>query len=62
MFTTGQWIFAGIFVVVFAFFITRAYRRDTGLHKRNYSGVQWVALVFALFVILLFVIKYLLRN
>ncbi|MDC6352475.1 hypothetical protein PP178_13020 [Zeaxanthinibacter sp. PT1] len=61
MFSTGQWIFAAVFVVVFTIFIILSYKKDRNLHRKNYKGVIWVGLVFITFIILLFIIKQLLR-
>lgn len=62
MFSTGQIIFACIFAVSFVMILFYAYRKDKRLHLKNYSGVKWVALVFFFFIILLFVLKYFLKN
>lgn len=61
MFTTGQLIFAAIFIVVFAVFLVRAYGKDRRLHQKNYKGVIWIGVIFILFIIILFVLKQLLR-
>ncbi|TDQ29181.1 hypothetical protein [Zeaxanthinibacter enoshimensis] len=61
MFSTGQWIFAAVFVVVFTIFIILSYKKDRNLHRKNYKGVIWVGIVFITFIILLFIIKQLLR-
>lgn len=62
MFSTGQWIFAGFFLIVFTYIIIKSYKKDRKLHERNYKGVIWVGTVFVIFVILLFLIKQLLSN
>jgi cytochrome bd-type quinol oxidase subunit 1 len=62
MFSTGQWVFAGLFLLFFIIVLIRAYGRDRKLHARNYKGVLWVGIVFVIFVLLLFLIKYLLRD
>jgi len=62
MFSTGQWLFAGLFLIVFILVLIRSYRKDQKLHQKNYKGVIWVGAAFVIFVILLFVIKYLLRD
>jgi hypothetical protein len=62
MFSTGQTIFALLFVVVFIIIIASIYRKDKTLHKKNYKGVKWVLLTFIGFIIFLFIIKYLLKN
>ncbi|MEY8021283.1 hypothetical protein AB8P51_10650 [Muriicola sp. SD30] len=62
MFSTGQLIFAALFVVFFTVVIVFSYRKDKKLHNKNYKGVKWVGIVFILFIIFLFTIKYLLKN
>jgi putative Ca2+/H+ antiporter (TMEM165/GDT1 family) len=62
MFSTGQWVFAALFLIFFIWVLIRAYSRDKKLHARNYKGVLWVGIVFVVFVILLFFIKYMLRK
>lgn len=62
MFSTGQLIFAALFVVVFTVVIILMYKKDKKLHKRSYKGVQWIGFFFITFVIILFAIKYLLKN
>jgi len=62
MFSTGQMIFAGLFIVVFSAIIILTYRRDKNLHSKAYSGVKWIGITFIIFIIILFFIKYLLKN
>ena len=62
MFSTGQLIFAIFFVIAFAFVIFWTYKKDRSLHKKNYKGVKWVGIVFVIFVLVLFLIKYLLKS
>ena len=62
MFSKGQVIFAILFIIGFFFLIVRSYRKDSNFHRRNFKGVRWVALSFVAFVIILFVIKYVLKN
>lgn len=62
MFSKGQLIFAVLFLIAFIFFIVRAYKKDSNLHKRNFKGVGWIGLAFFTFIIILFVIKYILKN
>lgn len=62
MFTPGKLIFAIFFVVTFTFVITLAYKKDKKLHLKNYKGVIWVLFTFIIFVIFLFLFKYLLKN
>ncbi len=61
MFSTGQLIFAALFALGFITIIIVSYKKDKKLHLKNYKGVKWVALTFVIFLILLFVIKYLLK-
>nr|WP_297792322.1 hypothetical protein [uncultured Eudoraea sp.] len=62
MFSTGQLIFAVVFILLFTLILILAYRKDKKLHIKNYKGVKWVGIVFILFVIILFVIKDILKN
>lgn len=62
MFSTGQLIFAVLFVVVFIGFLIISYRKDKKMHRRNYKGVKWVMISFVIFIIFLFMIKYFLKN
>ncbi|SDM96685.1 hypothetical protein SAMN04488514_11834 [Kriegella aquimaris] len=62
MFSKGQMIFAGLFVIVFAVAIFFTYRKDKKLHAKNYKGAVWVAVAFFIFIGILFFIKYALKN
>ena len=62
MFSKGQVIFAILFIIGFIFLIVKAYRKDKYFHRKNFKGVRWVALSFVAFVIILFIIKYVLKN
>lgn len=62
MFSTGQLIFAGLFVIVFSVIIILSYKKDKKLHLKNFKGVKWVGIFFIIFLIILFYIKYLLKN
>ena len=62
MFSTGQLFFAALFAVGFIIVIIFSYKKDKKLHLQNYKGVKWVAITFAIFLLFLFVIKYLLKN
>lgn len=57
MFTTGQWIFAAIFFVVFVAIIIFSYRKDLKLHRKYYKGSLYILVGFILFVLLLFAVK-----
>jgi uncharacterized membrane protein YoaK (UPF0700 family) len=62
MFSTGQLIFAALFFIAFVVIIAFSYRKDKKLHKKNYKGVIWILLSFIIFIIILFIIKYYLKN
>ncbi len=62
MFTTGQWVFAGFFVVVFIIAMIYVYRRDLALHKKYYKGSYWILLAFLGFIGILFFIKYFVKE
>ncbi len=62
MFSTGQIVFAILFIVAFSIIMVLSYRKDKRLHQKNYKGVKWVAISFVVFVIVLFLLKVLLKN
>lgn len=62
MFSTGQIVFAALFAVTFFIIIVLMYKKDLKLHQKNYKGVKWVGIFFIIFIIILFCIKYLLKN
>lgn len=62
MFSTGQITFAALFAVTFFIIIVLMYKKDLKLHQKNYKDVKWVGIFFILFLIILFCIKYLLKN
>lgn len=57
MFSTGQLIFAGLFLIAFVIIMIISYRKDTRLHKKYYKGSIYVLIGFILFILLLFFIK-----
>ncbi|MFV8226742.1 hypothetical protein [Christiangramia aquimixticola] len=57
MFSTGQWIFAGFFVIAFVLVMIFSYRKDLKLHRKYYKGSLYVLLGFIIFIALLFLIK-----
>ncbi|MDR6300531.1 hypothetical protein [Mesonia maritima] len=57
MFTDGQYIFAGFFVVLFIAIMIFSYRKDLKLHKKYYRGSLFILAGFLLFVAILFLIK-----
>nr|WP_247656580.1 hypothetical protein [Maribacter sp. MMG018] len=62
MFSTGQIVFAILFIVSFFFIIVFTYKKDLKLHKKNYKGVKWVGIFFIIFIITLFCIKYFFKK
>lgn len=62
MFTKGQWIFAAFFFIGFVILTAFSYRKDKVLHAKYYKGSKWVLVGFLLFVLLLFAIKFLLKE
>ena len=62
MFSTGQWIFAGIFFLVFVAIIIFSYRKDLKIHRKYYKGSLYVLLGFIFFVVLLFLVKFYLTD
>jgi Mn2+/Fe2+ NRAMP family transporter len=62
MFSTGQIVFALLFIIAFAIVMVFAYKKDLKLHNKNYKGVKWVGLFFILFLIILVGLKQFLRN
>ena len=62
MFSTGQLIFAGLFVIVFVIVMIYSYRKDLRLHKKYYKGSLFVLFGFIVFILLLFFIKTRLNN
>ena len=57
MFTQGQWIFAGFFLVSFIIAAVYFYRKDAALHQKFYKGSYKVLIAFLIFIVALFVIK-----
>ncbi|RIV45393.1 hypothetical protein FQ017_07380 [Flagellimonas pelagia] len=62
MFSTGQLIFAILFFLAFVVIIALSYKKDKKLHRKNYKGVIWILISFITFIIILFLIKYFLKN
>ncbi|MFC6859248.1 hypothetical protein [Zunongwangia atlantica] len=57
MFSTGQWVFAGLFLVAFIIVMIFMYRKDLNLHRKYYKNSIYVLVGFIAFILLLFVIK-----
>jgi cytochrome bd-type quinol oxidase subunit 1 len=62
MFSKGQLIFAGIFLISFIIAAIYAYRGDKNLHRKFYKGSYKVLIAFILFIISLFIIKLFLKD
>lgn len=61
MFSKGQIIFGAIFFIVFGVIIFLQYKKDNKLHVKNYKGVKWIGILFVIFILILFIIRYLLK-
>lgn len=57
MFSTGQLIFAAIFLVSFIILMILSYRKDKILHRKYYKGSIYVLIGFIIFILILFFIK-----
>lgn len=57
MFSTGQLVFAGIFVVAFIILMIFSYRKDIQLHRKYYKGSIFILAGFIIFILLLFMLK-----
>ena len=62
MFSRGQLIFAICFIVFFAVALIMSYKKDRESNKKYYAGVVKILIGFALFIIILFVVKYVLAR
>ncbi|HOD10187.1 MAG TPA: hypothetical protein PLH25_05470 [Flavobacterium sp.] len=62
MFTTGQWIFAALFLVAFIIVMYFAYGKDKALHQKFYKGSYKILIGFLLFVAVLFLIKFFFKR
>lgn len=62
MFTTGQWIFAALFLVAFVITMIFVYRKDLKLHKIYYKGSYKILIVFIAFIAILFIVKAFLKK
>jgi hypothetical protein len=52
-FSTGQLIFATIFVFSFLIYLFWAYIKDIAMHKKYYKGSLWVVFGFVAFIVLI---------
>jgi hypothetical protein len=57
MFTRGQLIFAGVFIIAFIIAMVYSYGKDKILHNQFYKGNYKILLGFFAFIFILFMIK-----
>nr|WP_103865562.1 hypothetical protein [Aquimarina sp. I32.4] len=57
MFSQGQLVFAGFFVVAFIIIMVFSYRKDLKLHRKYYRGSLFILVGFIIFILLLFALK-----
>ncbi len=62
MFSTGQWIFAGLFLIAFIIIMIFAYRKDLKVREIYYKNSYVILIAFFVFIALLFVIKVFLKR
>lgn len=62
MFTTGRIVFVVFFIICFVAALVYSYRKDAVMHQKFYKGSYRVLIGFLIFIVLLFVIKYLTRH
>jgi hypothetical protein len=62
MFSKGQWLFALSFLIAFVIAAVVVYRKDRALHREHYKGSYRVLLIFLLFVVFLFAMKFVLKR
>ncbi|MDI5899370.1 hypothetical protein [Flavobacterium yafengii] len=62
MFSQGQLVFAGLFLVAFIIAAIYAYRKDIKIHKEFYKGNYKILIGFGIFIGILFFIKVLFKR
>ena len=62
MFSTGQWIFAALFLVSFIVVMIVSYRKDINIHQKFYKGSYKVLFAFIAFILILFAIKVFMKR
>jgi hypothetical protein len=62
MFSTGQWIFALLFLISFVSIAIFVYKKDSQIHQQHYKGSYKVVWGFFIFIVLLFVMKIFLKR
>jgi len=61
MFSQGQFVFAGFFVIAFIILMIFSYRKDIKLHRKYYKGSLFILIGFIVFIVLLFALKTVLK-
>ncbi|WP_396209918.1 hypothetical protein [Flavobacterium sp.] len=62
MFSTGQIYFAVFFILTFVITMIAVYRKDLKVMKPFYKGTYWVLIGFIVFIGLLFLIKFIMKE
>jgi putative effector of murein hydrolase len=62
MFSTGQWIFAVLFLISFVAIAIYVYKKDAQIHQHHYKGSSKVVWGFFIFIFLLFIMKIFLKR
>ena len=62
MFSTGQIYFALFFIVTFIITMIAVYRKDLKAMKPFYKGTYWILIGFLIFIGLLFLIKFVIKE
>jgi hypothetical protein len=62
MFSTGQWVFAGLFFISFVIAMFYSYGKDKLLHQQFYKGNYKILIGFLVFIGLLFFIKFFFKH
>jgi hypothetical protein len=62
MFSTGQLYFALFFVITFVITMVVVYRKDLKGIKAFYKGTYWILAGFLIFIGLLFLIKFVMKE
>jgi hypothetical protein len=62
MFSTGQIYFAVFFILTFVITMIAVYRKDLKAMKPFYKGTYWILIGFLVFIGLLFLIKFVMKE
>ena len=55
--TTGHWIFAGVFLLIFIIYLVWGYRKDMKLHKLHYGKSYYVLAAIIVILFVFYVLK-----